>query len=87
MITTPGVLPHIPRAGRERLIDDAARRCDAVWITIDPPGLHDGVASADRCRRPGEGSSSAATAFRWPPSTRSAAFVEWRAGAIDDAAG
>ncbi|MFB7892309.1 DUF2332 family protein [Microbacterium sp. NPDC056044] len=40
VVTTPGVLPHIPRAGRERLLD-AVRDLDAVWITIDPPALHD----------------------------------------------
>jgi hypothetical protein len=40
VVTTPGVLPHIPRAGRERLVD-AVRRVDAVWITIDPPALHE----------------------------------------------
>lgn len=40
VVTTPGVLPHIPRAGRERLIA-AVRELDAVWISIDPPGLHD----------------------------------------------
>lgn len=40
VVTTPGVLPHIPRAGRERLLA-ALARLDAVWITIDPPGLHD----------------------------------------------
>jgi hypothetical protein len=40
VITTPGVLPHIPRAGRERLIA-AVRDLDGVWISIDPPGLHD----------------------------------------------
>ncbi|MGN8551234.1 UNVERIFIED_CONTAM: DUF2332 domain-containing protein [Microbacterium sp. SLM126] len=40
VITTPGVLPHIPRAGRERLFA-ALRGLDAVWISIDPPGLHD----------------------------------------------
>ncbi|MHC2998764.1 DUF2332 domain-containing protein [Microbacterium sp. HJ5] len=40
VVTTPGVLPHIPRAGRERLLD-ALRRLEAVWISIDPPGLHD----------------------------------------------
>ncbi|WP_127476200.1 DUF2332 domain-containing protein [Microbacterium sulfonylureivorans] len=39
VVTTPGVLPHIPRAGRERLIA-AVRELDAVWISIDPPGLH-----------------------------------------------
>ncbi|MFE5407752.1 DUF2332 family protein [Microbacterium sp. NPDC056569] len=40
VVTTPGVLPHIPRAGRERLLD-ALRALDATWITIDPPALHD----------------------------------------------
>jgi len=40
VVTTPGVLPHIPRAGRERLIE-AVHALDAVWITIDPPGLHE----------------------------------------------
>lgn len=39
VITTPGVLPHIPRDGRERLLA-ALRELDAVWISIDPPGLH-----------------------------------------------
>ncbi len=40
VVTTPGVLPHIPRAGRERLLA-ALRELDSVWISIDPPGLHD----------------------------------------------
>lgn len=40
VVTTPGVLPHIPRAGRERLLE-ALSATDAVWISIDPPGLHD----------------------------------------------
>ncbi|MDY0910840.1 DUF2332 domain-containing protein [Microbacterium sp. CFBP9034] len=39
VVTTPGVLPHIPREGRERLLG-ALRELDAVWISIDPPGLH-----------------------------------------------
>ncbi|WP_345799843.1 DUF2332 domain-containing protein [Microbacterium sp. AZCO] len=39
VVTTPGVLPHIPRAGRERLIG-MVRDLDAAWITIDPPALH-----------------------------------------------
>lgn len=39
VITTPGVLPHIPRAGRERLLATLGA-LDAVWVTIDPPGLH-----------------------------------------------
>jgi hypothetical protein len=41
VITTPGVLPHIPRAGRDRLIA-ALTAAAAVWITIDPPALHQG---------------------------------------------
>ncbi|QIG40012.1 DUF2332 domain-containing protein [Microbacterium sp. 4R-513] len=40
VVTTPGVLPHIPRAGRERLIETLAA-LPAVWISIDPPGLHE----------------------------------------------
>ncbi|SFS17327.1 hypothetical protein SAMN04487846_3517 [Microbacterium sp. cf046] len=40
VITTPGVLPHIARAGRERLFRILAGM-DAVWVSIDPPGLHD----------------------------------------------
>ena len=40
VITTPGVLPHIPWAGRERLIAMLAGG-PAVWITIDPPTLHE----------------------------------------------
>lgn len=39
VVTTPGVLPHMPRAARERLIA-TVRDLDAVWITIDPAGLH-----------------------------------------------
>lgn len=40
VVTTPGVLPHIARSGRERLIA-TIRELDAVWITVDPPGLHE----------------------------------------------
>ncbi|MEV4689120.1 DUF2332 domain-containing protein [Microbacterium sp. LWH3-1.2] len=40
VVTTPGVLPHIPHAGRERLLDTLLT-VDAVWITIDPPALHE----------------------------------------------
>ncbi|WP_243728490.1 DUF2332 domain-containing protein [Microbacterium sp. BK668] len=39
VVTTPGVLPHIPRAGRERLLA-ALADLGGVWISIDPPGLH-----------------------------------------------
>jgi hypothetical protein len=46
VVTTPGVLPHIARAGRERLVQ-AVRALDAVWITIDPPALHEWGTSVD----------------------------------------
>jgi hypothetical protein len=39
VVTTPGVLPHIARAGRERLVE-AVLGLEAVWVTIDPPALH-----------------------------------------------
>lgn len=45
VVTTPGVLPHVPRPARERLIDQI-RALDARWITLDAPALH------DRWRRP-----------------------------------
>lgn len=40
VITTPGVLVHIPRQARSALIQ-RIRALDARWITIDPPGLLD----------------------------------------------
>ncbi|WP_221585866.1 DUF2332 domain-containing protein [Microbacterium sp. G2-8] len=40
VIATPGVLPHVPRVARERLIA-RIRKMDARWITIDSPRLHD----------------------------------------------
>lgn len=45
VVTTPGVLPHIDREGRERVfgaLDDVrAERPTMRWISIDPPGLHE----------------------------------------------
>jgi hypothetical protein len=40
VITTPGVLAHVPRAGRGPLIERA--RSLGRWITLDDPALHDG---------------------------------------------
>ncbi|TQJ31438.1 DUF2332 domain-containing protein [Microbacterium sp. SLBN-146] len=40
VVTAPGVLPHIPREGRERL----RATLDALgvsWMSIDPPWMHD----------------------------------------------
>ncbi|MBA8815653.1 hypothetical protein FHX48_000705 [Microbacterium halimionae] len=39
VVTTPGVLIHIPRARRDAVIN--AARSKARWITIDPPTAHD----------------------------------------------
>lgn len=44
VVTTPGLLPHVPRAGRERLFDTlGALRAErgVNWISLDPPTLHD----------------------------------------------
>lgn len=41
VVTTPGVLAHVPRAGRERIAETARRA--AHWITMDAPGLHSAV--------------------------------------------
>ncbi|WP_396667909.1 DUF2332 family protein [Microbacterium sp. R86528] len=38
VVTTPGVLPHIAHADRERLVE-TIRSMDAEWISIDPPRL------------------------------------------------
>lgn len=40
VVTTPGVLVHIPRADRLALVDEI-RGLPARWVTIDPPGLLD----------------------------------------------
>lgn len=44
VVQTPGVLAHIPWAGRHALID-AARRAGR-WITLDAPSLHEGWSTA-----------------------------------------
>ena len=83
VITTPGVLPHIARAGRERLGESIAS-LDAVWISIDPPGLHvQGAAPVDPATWGGfvlrrDGVPLAAV-------DPLGAFVEWRGGRANDA--
>ncbi|PZU36695.1 MAG: DUF2332 domain-containing protein [Microbacterium sp.] len=52
VVSTPGVLPHVPFAGRQRM-RAAIRDVGARWVSLDPPGLE---ASA------GEGVDGA----RWP---------------------
>jgi hypothetical protein len=48
VVTTPGLLPHVPRAGRERLFETLAGLRDrggrgrgVDWVSLDPPALHD----------------------------------------------
>ncbi len=84
VVTTPGLLPHVPRAGRERLLDTLAalRECEerrVNWVSLDPPALH------ERWTTPVDPSS-------WPGFVLSidgrvlaaadplGAWVEWRAG-------
>lgn len=80
VVTTPGVLPHIVRAGRTRLFEhiDALRaaRPGTHWISIDPPGLHDRW-GADAAGRPGFvlGMDERALAVVDPLG----GWVEWRA--------
>lgn len=52
VITTPGVLAHIPREGRERLIA-AIIATGARWITLDDPTLHDAWHPSVRSELPG----------------------------------
>ncbi|WOF23872.1 DUF2332 domain-containing protein [Microbacterium betulae] len=40
VITTPGLLPYLPRARREALVA-GIRDLDARWVTLDQPALHD----------------------------------------------
>lgn len=51
VVTTPGVLAHVPRSHRAEVIS-AARRAGR-WITLDALGLHDGWTSTPPVRRDG----------------------------------
>ncbi len=82
VVTTPGVLPHIPHAGRERLFETIAAM-DAVWVSIDPPGLHrqwQPPIDADAWGGFVLGRDGVALAAVDPLG----ASVEWRAGAAGD---
>lgn len=79
VVTTPGVLAHVPRARRAAVIDQARRA--GRWITLDAPALHDGWAEplradewpADRFALALDGRVLAAV-------DPLGASVEWRAG-------
>ncbi|MEV7874542.1 DUF2332 domain-containing protein [Microbacterium sp. NPDC089188] len=51
VVTTPGVLAHVPRARRGAVID--AARTAGRWVTLDAPGLHDGWTAAPGVKRGG----------------------------------
>ncbi|WP_194410949.1 DUF2332 domain-containing protein [Microbacterium cremeum] len=92
VVTTPGVLPHIPRAGRERLIR-TLRTLDAVWITIDPPALHEAGRGREG-RPPVDGAAWGGFVLARDAEPLAAvdplgAFVHWRAWRTEgtDAAG
>jgi hypothetical protein len=84
VVTTPGVLAHVPRAGRA--VVAAAARSAGRWITLDAPALHDEWATPPGTDWP-EGAFALALDGRIlaaaDPLGRS---VEWRAGADADPA-
>ncbi|SDP00115.1 hypothetical protein SAMN04487848_2928 [Microbacterium sp. ru370.1] len=51
VVTTPGVLAHVPRARRGAVID--AARAAGRWVTLDAPGLHDGWTGTPTAERGG----------------------------------
>ncbi len=78
VVTTPGLLPHVPRAGRERILPVLAGG-PWRWVTIDPAGLHDAWRPALHADEWGGfvlGLAARPIAVVDPLG----AFVEWRAG-------
>jgi hypothetical protein len=89
VVTTPGVLPHIPRAGRDRLIQ-TLRTLEAVWISIDPPGLHGALGPYGTWNPPIDPAAWSGFVLGRNGDPLAAvdplgAFVEWRAGRTDAA--
>ncbi|HYI50224.1 MAG TPA: DUF2332 domain-containing protein [Microbacterium sp.] len=83
VVTTPGVLPHIPRAGRQRLFETIGSM-DAAWVTIDPPSLH------ERWHPPIDPAAWGGFVLGRDGVPLAAvdplgAFVEWRAETVQDA--
>jgi hypothetical protein len=78
VVSTPGVLPYLPRARRDALIA-AIREMDARWITLDAPGLHHGwTEPIDRDTWPG-GLALALDGRVLAAADPLGARVEWRA--------
>ncbi|MDL9981094.1 DUF2332 domain-containing protein [Microbacterium candidum] len=79
VITTPGVLAHVPYAGRVRIID--AARAAGRWITLDAPSLHDGwSAPIDQATWPSDAFALALDGDVLAAVDPLGGFVEWRAG-------
>ncbi|WP_322411671.1 DUF2332 family protein [Microbacterium invictum] len=85
VITTPGVLPHIPRDGRRRLraeIDALRARVGARWVTLTPAGLADQWHPPLDPRR-WTGFVLAVDGVACAEVDPLGGFVEWRAGRAD----
>ncbi|HEX5858402.1 MAG TPA: DUF2332 domain-containing protein [Microbacterium sp.] len=79
VVTTPGVLAHIPRAGRERVIG-IAREVGDHWITLDAPGLHEGWdAPVDAATWPEDGFALALDGRIVAAADPLGRWLEWRA--------
>ena len=78
VVTIPGVLSHIPRAGRTRLFAELDE-LGATWVSIDPPGLRNHwrpSADSNGCR----GFILVRDGFPLAEVDPLGAFVEWRSG-------
>ena len=82
VVTTPGVLPHIPYAGRQRVLATIAD-LDAVWVTVDPPGLHDGWHPPVDPATWGDGFVLGRDGVPLASVDPLGGFVEWRASTAD----
>jgi hypothetical protein len=82
VVTTPGVLAHVPRARRGPLIDRA--RAAGRWITLDDPGLHDGWtrSARARCGYPAEATSGANVTACPSPTATATSSPSRRSGVV-----
>jgi hypothetical protein len=77
VVTTPGVLAHVPFAGRRMII--ASARAAGRWITLDAPALHDGWnAPIDRATWPSDAFALALDGDVLAAVDPLGGFVEWR---------